>query len=120
MLLKKRKTEEFHFTPEQEACLAKCRELTNDELRILNGGEMLSKMMLITIPQLYIHCAGWNSPWSVGFGVPVAAIVFWIYKGKLVESEKKNEEGIISAEKSEPAPKLSVSDITNENSPWGI
>ena len=83
-------------------------------------GEMLSKVMLITIPQLYIHCAGWNSPWSVGFGVPVAAIVFWIYKGKLVESEKKNEEGIISAEKSEPAPKLSVSDITNENSPWGI
>ena len=38
MLLKKRKTEEFHFTPEQEACLAKCRELTNDALRILNGG----------------------------------------------------------------------------------
>ena len=38
MLFKKRKTEEFHFTPEQEACLANCRQLTNDELRILNGG----------------------------------------------------------------------------------
>ncbi len=38
MLFMKRKTGEFHFTPEQEACLARCRELTNDELRILNGG----------------------------------------------------------------------------------
>ena len=38
MLFKKRKTEEFHFTPEQEACLANCRQLSNDELRILNGG----------------------------------------------------------------------------------
>ena len=38
MLFMKRKTEEFHFTPEQEACLANCRQLTNDELRVLNGG----------------------------------------------------------------------------------
>ena len=38
MLLKKRKTEQLYFTPEQEACLANCRQLTNDELRVLNGG----------------------------------------------------------------------------------
>ncbi len=38
MLFKKRKTEQLYFTPEQEACLANCRQLTNDELRVLNGG----------------------------------------------------------------------------------
>ena len=47
------------------------------------SGEMSALKFFITIPQLYARSASPYSPWQIGFGVPVSALIFWFTRGSL-------------------------------------